>query len=288
VLNLTAMVLLQFDFVNPFVAPLEQMLAWLAEFLTPIVAPVSAFISPYAAALILVAVLVKVLTYPLTAAQTKSMRAMQSLQPELAALQQKHKGDREKLAQAQMELYKEKGVNPFGGCLPLIITLVVLFSLYGAITGLTEEMAGQNFLWIQDISVCEPNPMCGSVMAIPILVVIMIVSQMLYQKYLTPPTTDPNAQTMATVMKFMPLLFGYIFLTLPAGLVLYYLVFNVVSIVQQVFLNRQLGQNTMMLAVPVAEGAGVSPAPAAEPLAPEEETSHERGDGRRRRRKKGA
>lgn len=269
---------------NPLVPPLQQMLQWLAGAIEamPWYGQVSVYVGSYAIALILVAVVVKLLTYPLSLVQMRSMRSMQQLQPKMAELQVRYKGDREKLSQAQMELYKEHGVNPFGGCLPLVITMVVLLSLYGAIAGLSQEMRGQPFFWIQDIAVCEPNPMCkqAPMMAIPILVVTMIVSQVLYQKYLTPPTTDPQAKSMNTMMKFMPLLFGYIFLTLPAGLVLYYLVFNIVSIVQQVFMNRHLGATTVALPVPV-EGGAVAPSPGA----PEEQATNERGEGRRRRRK---
>ncbi len=271
---------------NPLVPPLERMLEWLNALIAPY-NPVPQLIGSYAIALILVAVLVKVVTYPLNLVQMKSMRSMQQLQPKMAEMQQRYKGDREKLAQAQMELYKEHGVNPFGGCLPLVITLVLLFSLYGAISNLGPQMAGQPFFWIPDIAVCEPNPLCKSMPAgIPILVIIMILSQVLYQRYLTPPTADPQAQSMNAMMKFMPLVFGYFFLSLPAGLVLYYLVFNLVSIVQQVFVNRQLGSSSLQLTVP---GGGPDPGPAegaADEVAVGEEANDEQRDGRRRRRRK--
>jgi YidC/Oxa1 family membrane protein insertase len=271
---------------NPLVPPLQQMLQWLAGAIEamPWYAQVSVYVGSYAIALILVSIFVKLVTYPLNLMQMRSMRSMQQLQPKMAELQERYKGDREKLSQAQMELYKEHGVNPFGGCLPLVITMVVLISLYGAIRAVSAQMQGQPFFWISDISVCEPNPMCKSApVGIPILVIVMIVSQVLYQRYLTPPTTDPQAKSMNTMMKFMPLLFGYIFLSLPAALVLYYLVFNVVSIVQQVFMNRQLGATTVALPVPAAGGAVV-----AGPGDSQEQTSDDRGEGRRRRRKKGA
>jgi YidC/Oxa1 family membrane protein insertase len=271
---------------NPLVPPLQQMLQWLARSIEamPWYGQVSVFVGSYAIALILVAIVVKLATYPLSLMQMRSMRSMQQLQPKMAELQERYKGDREKLSQAQMELYKEHGVNPFGGCLPLVITMVLLISLYGAIRGVSSQMQGQPFFWISDISVCEPNPVCKSApMGIPILVIVMIVSQVLYQKYLTPPSTDPQAKSMNAMMKFMPLVFGYIFLSLPAALVLYYLVFNVVSIAQQVFMNRQLGATTMALSVPVPVAGGAA---AADPGAPEESTSNDRGEGRRRRRKK--
>jgi YidC/Oxa1 family membrane protein insertase len=284
-LNLLALPgLLQFP--NPLIPPLERMLQWLNDAVAPL-NPIPELVGSYAIALVLVAILVKVVTYPLTVSQMRSMRNMQALQPKMRELQERHKGDREKLGQAQMELYREEGVNPFGGCLPLIITMVVLFSLYGAITSLQPQMEGQPFFWIQNIAVCEPNPMCPALpLGVPFLVILMVLSQVLYQKYLTPPSTDPQAKAMNATMKFMPLIFGVFFLTLPAALVLYYFVFNLVSIVQQVFINRQLGPKTMELSVPVVGDASGSPAPA--PDLVEEQPSHERGESRRRRRKKGA
>jgi YidC/Oxa1 family membrane protein insertase len=280
---LSLAILLQF--VNPLVPPLQALLQWLNDTVKPY-NPIPEQLGSFAIALILIAIIVKVVTYPLSLAQTRSMRSMQQLQPKLAELNQKHKGDREKLAQAQMELYREHGVNPFGGCLPLVITMVVLFSLYAAIDGLKVQMQNQPFFWIQDIALCEPSPFCdqANAMAIPFLVVVMILSQLLYQKYLTPPTTDPQAQSMNAVMKFMPLMFGFIFIRLPAGLVLYYLVFNFVSIAQQLYMNRKLGMTTMVLPVPGSSDQDPVPAPPPQ----EELASHERGDVRRRRRKKGA
>lgn len=272
---------------NPLVPPLERMLEWMNAVIQPY-NPIPELVGSYAIALILVGVIVKVVTYPLNLVQMKSMRSMQQLQPKMAELQKRYKGEREKLAQAQMELYKEHGVNPFGGCLPLIVTLVLLFSLYGAITNLGPQMAGQPFFWIPDIAVCEPNPLCKTMPAgIPILVITMILSQVLYQRYLTPPTADPQAQSMNAMMKFMPLVFGYFFLSLPAGLVLYYLVFNLVSIVQQVFVNRMLDSAS---AAPSVAGGGPDPTLAedvgAEAEAGEEASDEQREVRRRRRRKK--
>jgi len=273
---------------NPLVPPLQAMLQWLNGIIAPY-NPIPQYVGSYAIALVVVAIVVKLITYPLNLTQMRSMRSMQQLQPKLTELQKQHKGDREKMSQAQMDLYKEHGVNPFGGCLPLVITMVLLLSLYGAIMGLTKEMAGQPFLWIPNIAACEPNPLCKAApMGLPIMVIIMVVSQVLYQKYMTPPSTDPQAKSMNAMMKFMPLMFGYFFLTLPAGLVLYYLVFNVVSIVQQLFMNRSLGGGTpgMALAVPVAGSASPEVAVPDERAAGTEPSSDERGETRRRRRRK--
>ncbi len=209
-------------------------------------------VSPYALAIIVIAVAVKLLTYPLTSAQQRSMKGMQALQPKLKELQEEYKDDRETLAQKQMEMYKEHGVNPLGGCLPLIVQMIVLFGLYRAVMNLANgvpgapPMAGERFLWIPDLAVCEPSPMCGAEnavlpVAIPILIIAMVISQVFYQRMLTPPSTssDPQAQAMATTMKYMPFIFAFIFISLPSGLVLYYTLFNIVSVIQHKWMGPQ-------------------------------------------------
>jgi YidC/Oxa1 family membrane protein insertase len=284
-LNLLALLLLQFQ--NPLVPPLERMLQWLNETIAPI-NPIPEVIGSFAIALIVVAVLVKIVTYPLSLAQMRSMRNMQALQPKMAELQEKHKGDKAQLSQAQMELYKEQGVNPFGGCLPLIITMVVLFSMIGAVRALKPEMEGQPFFWIPNIADCEANPGCHGFIphGLPILVLVMVLSQFLYQKYMTPPTADPSAQTLNASMKFMPIIFGFFFITLPAGMVLYYLVFNVVSLGQQLIINRQLSPAAAELPVPVVGEKSAKSAAPEGTASPEEQAENGRGDNRRRRRKK--
>lgn len=221
---------------NPFTGILHEALVLLNQYATQWL-PLPPSISSYSVAIVTIALLVKVVTYPLTAAQQRSMRKMAEIQPKIRELQELHKDDREKFAQAQMELFRTAGVNPFGGCLPLVLQLVVLFGLYQAINRLQVEgvLAGQRFLWLPDLSLCEPNPFCRPELAllpgaIPVLIVVMVASQMLYQRYLTPPSTDPQAQAMAQTMKYMPLIFAFVFITLPSGLVLYYTAFNLISI----------------------------------------------------------
>jgi YidC/Oxa1 family membrane protein insertase len=265
------------------VQPLVQVLIFLNEVAS--VLPLPDAISSWAIALILVAVLVKVVTFPLTVNQMRSMKAMQRLQPKLKELQKRHKDDREKLAQAQMELYKEHGVNPLGGCLPLLIQMPVLFGLFYAIRQLSNvEMLGEQFLWIPNLALPEPLPN-GDPAGIPFLIMLMVVSQFAYQKFATPPSADPQAQAMASATKFMPLMFVVFFIRFPAGLVLYYTSFNVVSLVQQWFLNRGTALDP---GVPVADGAGADSSPKSPPdEAPvKEPTSHDKAKRRRRRRKK--
>jgi YidC/Oxa1 family membrane protein insertase len=177
------------------------------------------------------------------------------MQPKINELQKKYKDDREKLSRAQMDLYKEEGVNPFGGCLPLIVQMVVLFAMWRAVMGLAgtpEEpgpLMGQPFLWVPSLGQCEPSPLCGQEfsllpVALPLLLVTMVASQIVYQRLMTPParSNDAQQQAMSSMMKFMPLLFAWIFIRFPAGIVLYYAAFNVVGLAQQTWLNRRVAE----------------------------------------------
>ncbi len=207
----------------------------------------------YGLAIIVFGILVKMVTLPLTIQQLKSSRAMQKIQPLMKDLQEKYKDDREKLAQKQMELYREHGVNPLGGCLPLVIQLPVLWGLYRAIFQLAEEEPafGEGFLWLDSLAQPEGMPY--------ILIGLMVVSQFLYQRLMTPMTGGGGQQqeTMQKAMQFMPIIFAFIFINLPAGLVLYYLVFNVVSVLQQVGINKWTDlQEETALATATSGGAG--------------------------------
>lgn len=279
---------------NPLTRPLELILIYLNDAAMRLPLPDS--ISSWAMAIVAMAVLVKLVTQPLTSRQQASMRRMQEVQPKLQELQKRYKDDREKLAQAQMELYKTEGVNPFGGCLPLIIQMVVLIGLWRAIMNLAGSaempgpMAGEPFLWVPDLSLCEPSPLCGAEfsmlpLAVPILLIAMVVSQMLYQRFLTPPSqsSDPQQQMMAQMTKFMPLLFAWIFIKFPAGLVLYYATFNIVGVLQfggSQWLKRDKSEQVPALATAGGDGGdGDTPA-----VPKEERGTTDGGRGRRKRR----
>lgn len=244
---------------NPFTKPLEALLIWLNDVASKL--PLPPWLSSYAVAILVVAVMVKVLTQPLISRQQASMRKMQEVQPKLSELQKKYKDDREKLSQAQMELYKEAGVNPFGGCLPLVVQMVVLFGLWRAIMNLAQPTAlgtpgpmyGEQFMWVPNLAACEPSPFCGKEtallpLAIPLLVILMTISQIFYQRLMTPPSKsgDPQQKAMNQMMKFMPIMFAYIFLKLPSGVVLYYTAFNMVGLVQQWLSNRRIAARTLV------------------------------------------
>jgi YidC/Oxa1 family membrane protein insertase len=163
----------------------------------------------------------------------KSMRKMQALKPQIDAINARFKNvgmrDPKKAEQNQevMDLYKKHGVNPMGGCVPMLIQVPFFIAFYKVFT-VSVEMRGANWLWVTDLSQAEHLP-------IKLLPIIMIVTQFLMQKMTPQANVDPNQQKM---MYMMPLVFGFMFYQLPSGLVLYYLTSNLVNIGQQWFFNH--------------------------------------------------
>lgn len=226
---------------------------------------------PYAFgfAIILFTLIVRGATFPLNMQQIKSSKAMQELQPKLKELQEKHKGDREKLAQEQMALYKEHGVNPLGGCLPMIVQMPIWIALYRALIQLSSEgLLSEGFFWIPSLAgpvanrtggigwlypFVEGAPPIGWADAIAYLImpVLLVVSQLYMQKLMTPPSSDPQQAQMQSIMKFMPLMFGYISLIVPSGLTLYWFTSNLLGMAQHYFTKTQ------MEPAPAAAGASV-------------------------------
>lgn len=194
-------------------------------------------------AIIIFTLLIKLITAPLNAKQIKSSKAMQELQPQLKELQKKYKDDKEALAQKQMELYKEAGVNPLGGCLPTLIQFPIWIGLYQSLFRLAGSgKLSEGFFWIP--SLAEPTnsgwlltspsnwdlPYVAAYLVLPILT---IVTQILLQKMMTPRDQDPQAASMGRMMMFMPLLFGFFAIQVPSGLTLYWVTMNIFSMVQQ-------------------------------------------------------
>ncbi len=188
----------------------------------------------YGWAIILVTVALNFALFPLKLSSMKSMKKMQALQPQIAAINDKYKNvgirDPRKADQNQevMDLYKKHGVNPMGGCVPMLLQIPFFIAFY-KVFSVSVEMRGAHWLWVTDLS--QPETL-----AIHILPIIMIASQFIMQQ-MTPTTAggDPNQQRM---MKFMPLIFGFMFYNFSSGLVLYYLTSNLVGILQQWFFNR--------------------------------------------------
>jgi len=207
----------------------------------------------YGWAIIAFTVIVKLVTLPLSFSQMRSTRAMQALQPELQALQKKYAKDRETLSQKQLELYREAGVNPMGGCLPLIIQYPVLIGLYSALYRLAGlgELVGQRFFWIPDLSF--PDAEVGTswlgqawqakdwiqlvtYLSLPIL---LVVTQIVVQKMTTSAQAtsgDQQQGMMNQMMLVMSVMFGWITLGVPSALALYWVVSNLLSLVQQYFM----------------------------------------------------
>lgn len=231
------------------VTPLTQGLIYLNDFIQGVGAPYS-----WGFAIILFTLIVKLVTLPLNLQQARSMKATQELQPKLQELQKKYAKDKEKLSQAQMELYREHGVNPLGGCLPTLIQLPILFGLYQALYKLasTGEIVGQRFLWIPDLAfptreigikwVWPPAPEFigwAAAALYVILPVLTVVTQIAMQRMTTSPTAsqDPQQAAMQQTMLIMPFMFGFITLQVPAGLTLYWVTSNIFSMIQQYFIT---------------------------------------------------
>jgi YidC/Oxa1 family membrane protein insertase len=179
-------------------------------------------------AIVLLTLLIKAVFFPLSAASYKSMARMKAITPRMTALRARFKGEPQKMNAALMELYKTEKVNPFGGCLPVVIQIPVFISLYWVLLS-SVEMRGAPWIgWIHDLS--QPDPFF-------ILPVLMAVS-MFFQTRLNPTPADP---LQAKMMMFMPLAFSVMFFFFPSGLVLYYVVNNVLSISQQYYITRMMG-----------------------------------------------
>jgi YidC/Oxa1 family membrane protein insertase len=183
--------------------------------------------------IILVTIVINFALFPLKLSSMKSMRKMQALKPQIDAINAKYKGisvrDPKKSEQTEetMGLYKKHGVNPMGGCLPMVIQLPILFAFYRVFT-VSVEMRGASWLWVHDLSQPEHLP-------IKLLPLILIATQFLTQKMMPQPGADPAQQKMTM---FMPLIFGFMFYNFASGLVLYYLTSNLVGIAQQWFFNH--------------------------------------------------
>lgn len=287
------------DFANPpgwwegiVVYPLAKLLIALNKAIAGLGIPYS-----YGWAIIVFTIAIKIVTLPLTLKQLQSTKAQQELQPKLRELQEKYGKDRQKLAEEQMKLYKESGVNPMGGCLPLLIQMPVLFGLYQALYVLANpsvnELVGARFFWVPDLS--YPSLTVGTswigasfqaqdwgkLAAYFSLPIFMLVSQLLLQKMSQPAAAntksgqqDPQTRMMTQMMLFMPIMFAWITLGLPSGLTLYWSVSNILSIIQQYFVTGWGGLADWLKflkprqAAPLAPIITTGPIPKSEPAEP--------------------
>jgi len=196
----------------------------------------------YGIAIILLTLCTKILLWPLGNKSYKSMSEMKKLQPLITEIREKHKGDKQKMNQELMALYKTYKVNPMGGCLPMVLQIPVFFALYRMLYQAIELRHAPFFLWIDDLSAPDrlfdfgfSIPFMEPPYGIPVLTIIMGATMLLQQK-MSPPPGDP---TQAKMMMLMPVVFTFIFINFSSGLVLYWLVNNVLSISQQYYVQKK-------------------------------------------------
>jgi len=177
--------------------------------------------------IIVLTIIIKLIFFPLSAASYRSMARMRAVAPKMQALKEQHGDDRQKMSQAVMELYKKEKINPLGGCLPILVQMPVFLALYWVLLESVEMRQAPWMFWITDLSIKDP---------FFILPIIMGVT-MFIQQQLNPTPPDPMQ---AKVMKLLPIIFTFFFLWFPAGLVLYWVVNNVLSIGQQWYITRKI------------------------------------------------
>ncbi len=188
---------------------------------------IHSLVGNWGVAIILLTVLVKAIFYPLSAASYRSMANMRRVSPLLAQLKERFGDDRQKMSQGMMELYKKEKINPLGGCLPILVQMPVFIALYWTLLEGVELRQAPFMLWIDDLSQMDPYFILPLIMG----------ASMFVQQQLNPTPPDP---IQARVMKMMPIIFTFFFLWFPAGLVLYWVVNNLLSILQQWMITRQI------------------------------------------------
>lgn len=203
---------------------------WLTVIAKPLfwlLTKIHGFVGNWGVAIILLTVLIKALFFKLSASSYRSMAQLRELSPRLQSMKEKFGDDKQKMQQAMMELYRTEKINPLGGCLPILVQIPVFIALYWVLLGSVELRHAPFFGWIQDLSAQDPY----------YILPILMGATMIAQTFLNPPPTDP---IQAKVMKIMPVVFSIFFFFFPAGLVLYWLVNNMLSIAQQWYINKTI------------------------------------------------
>ena len=209
---------------------LAKPMLWLLNFLY-------GYVGNYGIAIIIITLLTKIIFYPLAQKQYKSMKKMQSLQPQVQKIREKYKGDKQRMNQEMMQLYKTYKVNPAGGCLPMLVQIPVFIAFYKVLGASIELRHAPFMLWINDLSAPDrlfPDLGLPYVGGIPVMVLLMGATMFIQQK-MTPTPGDPNQ---AKIMLLMPVIFTFIFINFPSGLVLYWFVQNLLGIAQQYMTNK--------------------------------------------------
>ena len=208
----------------------------LVDFIVHILNAIYGVVGNYGIAIIIVTVLMRIIIFPLTLKQEKSMKKMRELQPELEKIKEKYKDNPQEYQQKTAELYRESGVNPLGGCLPLLIQMPVFVALYWAFSG-NAIPADAKFLWF---TLKQPDRlfMIGN-FAFNLLPILNVGVTYIQQKIMTSATSGQESnQQMQTMLYMMPLMMLFIFYKMPSGVTLYYLVSGALSLVQQYFILK--------------------------------------------------
>lgn len=213
-------VVVDYGFLTIIAKPLFQLMTW-----------IHSFVGNWGWTIVLLTLLIKLVFYPLSAASYRSMAKMKLVTPRLQALREKFGGDRAKMNQAMMEMYRTEKINPLGGCLPMVVQVPVFISLYWVLLGSVEMRGAPWILWIHDLSIGDPWFILPAIM----------MGTMFLQIKLNPTPPDPMQ---AKIMLIMPLVFGGMMFFFPAGLVLYWCVNNIVSIAQQRYIMHKLDKQT--------------------------------------------
>jgi YidC/Oxa1 family membrane protein insertase len=200
---------------------------WIAQPLFWLLTKIYSVVGNWGVAIILLTVLIKAVFFKLSAASYRSMANMRRVQPKLMALREQYADDKQKQSQAMMELYKKEKINPMGGCLPILVQMPVFIGLYWMLMESVELRQAPFILWIKDLSVMDPY----------FVLPLMMGASMYYMQKLNPPPPDPMQ---AKIMQWMPVMFTFFFLWFPAGLVLYWVVNNLLSMAQQYVITRQI------------------------------------------------
>jgi YidC/Oxa1 family membrane protein insertase len=210
---------------------------WLTVIAVPlfwVLSELHQLVGNWGVAIILLTVLIKLLFYPLSAASYRSMAKMRVVAPKLQKLKERYGDDRQRLQQAMMEMYKTEKINPLGGCMPILVQIPVFIALYWVLLASVELRHAPFMLWIHDLA--APDTLFGVWFGMPVgLLPILMAVTMWIQTSLNPEPPDP---VQAKVMKVMPIMFSFMFFFFPAGLVLYWLVNNILSILQQWRITR--------------------------------------------------
>lgn len=200
---------------------------WIAQPLFWLLTKIHGFVNNWGASIILLTVFIKAVFFKLSATSYRSMANMRRVQPKLQDIREQYAEDKQKQSQAMMELYRKEKINPMGGCLPILVQMPVFIALYWVLMESVELRHAPFMLWIDDLSVMDPY----------FVLPLMMGASMWFMQKLNPPPPDPMQ---AKIMQWLPVIFTFFFLWFPAGLVLYWVVNNLLSMAQQYVITKQI------------------------------------------------